>query len=70
MEPTNPVSSAMIEKIKSDSENGKNKYFSIILNKHGKYNDSIKASDYKKLKISRGSKYFLVFFFILNLSGS
>ena len=30
-EPTKPVSSAMIEKIKSDSENGKNKYFCLDL---------------------------------------
>ena len=31
--PTKPVSSAIIEKIKSDSANGKNKYFCLELNK-------------------------------------
>ena len=51
--------------ILSKKDLNKNKYFSIILNKHGKYNDSIKAKDYKKLKISKGSKYFIIFFFIL-----
>jgi len=30
-EPTKPVSSAIIENIKSDSENGKNKYFCLEL---------------------------------------
>lgn len=43
----------------------KNKYFSIILEKSGKYNDSIKAKEYKKIKVSKGSKYFLIFFLIL-----
>lgn len=32
IEPTKPVSSAIIENIKSDSENGKNKYFCLELN--------------------------------------
>lgn len=43
----------------------KNKYFSIILEKSGKYNDSIKAKEYKKIKVSKGSRYFLIFFLIL-----
>ena len=51
--------------ILSKNDLSKNKYFSIILNKHGKYNDSIRAKDYTKLKISKGSKYFIVFFIIL-----
>lgn len=51
--------------ILSKDDLSKNKYFSIILNKYGKYNDSIKAKDYKKIKVSNGSKYFIIFFFIL-----
>lgn len=51
--------------ILSKDDLSKNKYFSIILSKHGKYNDSIKAKDYKKIKVSKGSKYFIIFFLLL-----
>lgn len=43
----------------------KKKYFSIILDKYGKYNDSVKACDYTRLKISKGSKYFFIFFLFI-----
>jgi hypothetical protein len=43
----------------------KKKYFLIILDKFGKYNDNIKAKDYKKITISKGSKYVFVVFILL-----
>lgn len=45
----------------------KKKFFSIILSKHGKYNDNIKAKDYTKIKVSKASWYFLIFFIIILL---
>lgn len=43
----------------------KKKYFSIILNRYGKYNDNVKAYDYSMLKISKASKYFFLFFLFI-----
>ena len=51
--------------ILSKNSLNKKKYFLIILEKFGKYNDSIKAKDYKKIVISKASKYVLVLLFFL-----
>lgn len=51
--------------ILSNEELSNKKFFSIKLSKYGKYSDRIKAKDYKKLKVSKGSFYVLIFFIIL-----
>lgn len=43
----------------------KKKYFSIILDKYGKYNNSVKASNYTKITISKASWYIFIILFIL-----
>ncbi len=48
--------------IVSQSDLHKKKYFGIKLYKHGTYDETIKARDYTKLKISKGSIWIFIIF--------
>lgn len=41
------------------------RYFSIRLEKYGKYNEKVKAKNFSKIIVSKYSKYFLFFYIIL-----
>lgn len=51
--------------ILSNEDLSEKRYFSIRLEKYGKYNEKVKAKNFSKIIVSKYSKYFLFFYIIL-----
>ncbi len=50
--------------ILSKEDLSKTRYFSLKLEKYGKYSDNVKAKDYTKIKVSKSSKWIFIILII------